>query len=132
MHDGVDFANMAQKLVAKPFAMACASNEACDVDKLDACRRYFLSVIHLSQHFKSLVRHIDHADVWLNRAKRIVGALSASFCDSVKKCALANVWQTDNSDFHFLFLLNAKANAFYICFFKGLCLCLKHLFAWLF
>ena len=38
LHDGIHLANMAEKLVAQTFSLACARDKSGDIDKLDRCR----------------------------------------------------------------------------------------------
>ena len=42
LHDGIDFANMAEKLVAETFSLACALHQAGDIDEFDSSRNDLL------------------------------------------------------------------------------------------
>ena len=43
------------------------------------------------------VRYGDNADVWLDRAERIIGCLRARLGDRVEQGTLADIRQTDDS-----------------------------------
>ena len=49
VHDRIHFADIAQKLVAKAFALRSTFYQTCDVYKLDHSRRYLFGMIQISQ-----------------------------------------------------------------------------------
>ena len=63
----VHLADVAQKLVAQPFAVARALHQTGNVHKLDGRGRNLLRVIHFAQHIQAVVRHHDNS-----RLKRVV------------------------------------------------------------
>ena len=77
MHDRVDFADVREELVAQPFALARARDQAGDIDELDRRGTTRCGLTMLGELVQPLVRHLDDADVRLDRAKRIVGRLRA-------------------------------------------------------
>ena len=91
MHDRVAFADIREKLVAQALALGRALYQACNIHKFDGGRRVFVGVIHLGEHVEALVRHRDHADIRLNGAKRIVGALCTGVGNSVEQGAFSDI-----------------------------------------
>ena len=77
MNYGVHLADVAQELVAKALALACALDEPRDVHDLHGGGRQLLGVVHLVQHHQALVRHLHDADVRVDRCKGVVGRLRA-------------------------------------------------------
>ena len=93
----VHLADVAQKLVAQPFAVARAFHQTRNVHKLDGRGCNLLRVIHFAQHVQTVVRHHDNARVRLDGAERIVGRLCASLRDGINQGAFADIGQTDNA-----------------------------------
>ena len=102
MDDCVNLADVGQKLVAQAFAVACTFYKTCNVNKFDDSRCVFFRVLHFCKFVQSFVRHSNHANVWLDCAERKVCTGSTSVCNSVEKCAFANVWQANDTKFHIL------------------------------
>ncbi len=98
LHDGVDFADMAEELVAQPFALARALDQAGDVHELDRRRNDDVGLDHLLQHLEPRIGHGHDADVRVDRAKGIIGRLRfAGAGDGVEESGFADVGQTDDS-----------------------------------
>ena len=100
MDDRIDLADIGEELVSQAFALACTAYKTGDIDEFDDGRCIFLRVIHLGQFVQTAVRDRYDADVRLNGAERIVCGFCACFGDCVKQCALADVWQTNDTQFH--------------------------------
>ena len=107
MDDGIDLADIAEKLVAKALALARPAHEACNVDKaqlrLDDLRR----TANFGNGLQARIGHRDIADIRFNRAKRIIRRLRRRrLCQRVEQRGLAHIRQPDNSAFetHFLAL----------------------------
>jgi len=49
VHDRIYFTDIAQKLVAKAFALRSTFYQTCDVYKLDHSRRYLFGMIQITQ-----------------------------------------------------------------------------------
>ena len=75
MDDCVDFADIAEELVAEPFALACAFHETGNVNKGELCRDDFGALCNLGNLVEPLVRHGNLPDIRLDRAERIVCGL---------------------------------------------------------
>ena len=75
LHDGVDFADVAEELVAEPFARARAFHQPRDVHELDRRGHDLLRVREFREHLEPRVRHGDDADVRVDGAKRVVRGL---------------------------------------------------------
>ena len=97
MHNRVALADVGEKLVSQALALGCALDQTRDVDKLDRCGGVFVGVIHFGKHIETLVGNRHHADVRLDGAERIVGALCARIGDGVKQGALSHVGKTYNT-----------------------------------
>ena len=98
VHNGIDLANVGEELVAEPFALTRAFNEARDIYKFDGGRDDLVCLCDLAQRFQSSVRHLDDAHVGIDRAKRIVCRLRLTRArQGVKECAFAHVGETYNT-----------------------------------
>src|SRR3546814_1756886 len=71
----VDFADVAEKLVAEPFALRRAAHEAGDVDESELRRDDLLAARDRRQLFQPRIGDRDVADVRLDRAEGIVRRL---------------------------------------------------------
>ena len=100
VNDGVNLADVGQELVAKALTLACAAHQTGDVHELDHRRRGLLCVIEIGQRLQTLIRYSDHADVRVDGAERIVCAFRARLRNCVKQGRLADVWQSDDAEFH--------------------------------
>ena len=97
VNDGVRAADVLQELVAEASTLACALDKTRDVDEFDDRGGLLLGVVHLGELVEPLVGHGHHADVRLDGAERIVGALRARVGDGVEQGGLADVRQPDNA-----------------------------------
>ena len=98
LDDGVNFADMGEKLIAQPLALARAFDQTGDVDELDHGRDDHVGFDHLLQHLQPRIGHGHHADVRIDGAKRIIGRLGlAGAGDGIKQSRFADVGQTDDS-----------------------------------
>lgn len=95
--DGVGFADVREELVAQAFALAGARHQAGDVDEFDRGRQDALGLDDLGQLLQTRIRHLDHADVRLDGAERIVLGGDAGAGQSVEECRFANVGQADDA-----------------------------------
>ena len=86
LHDGVDFADVAEELVAESFARARAFHQPGDVDELDRRRHDLLRMGQLRE-LRAAVGHRHDADIWIDGAERIIGG--RRFC--VRVTALKSV-----------------------------------------
>ena len=97
MHDGINFANIAEELVAEAFALARTFDEAGDVDKRKLCRDHLRALGDCSDLIETFVRNCYLTDVRLNRAEWIVRSLSSlRFSQCIKEGRFADVWQSDD------------------------------------
>jgi hypothetical protein len=99
MGDRIDLADVLEELVAKALALRRALDEARDVHEAHRGRRRLLRIIHLVQHLEPRIRHRDDTDIRLDRAEREIRGLRARLRDGVEKRALADIRQTDDTDF---------------------------------
>ena len=98
LHDGVHFADVAEELVAEPFARARAFHQARDVDELDRGGDELLRVRELRERREPRVGHGDDADVRIDGAKRVVRRLRLLRAgDGVEEGGFADVWETDDA-----------------------------------
>jgi hypothetical protein len=98
--DGVAFADVGQKLVAKTLALGGAAHQTGDVDKSQAGRDDFLGAGDFGQDFQARVGHGDVADIGLDGAERIVRRLRRRrLRQSVEKRRLADIRQADDAAF---------------------------------
>ncbi len=98
LHDGVDLADVRQELVAEPFPVAGALDQAGDVHELDRGGDHHLGPGDPLQLGKPGIRHGDDADVGVDGAERIVGRFGlAGAGDGVKQGGLADIGQSDDS-----------------------------------
>ena len=69
MGNGIGLADIGQKLIAQPLALACAFDQPSDVYKGHPCRNYIRRICDLCQIGQARVGHIDLADIGFNRTK---------------------------------------------------------------
>jgi len=111
MHNGRAFANVAQKLVAQPFTLACAAYQTCNVDKINTGVNGLLGLGLGGQGIHPLVRHRHRGLVGFNGAEGVVGGLGIlGLGQGVEKGGFANVGQAHNTNTerHVVSLLRAK------------------------
>ena len=91
VQDGVDVAQVAQELVAQPFALRRAAHQAGDVDQLKNGRDDLLRLDVAVDRRQPRIGNRHRADVRLDRAERIVLAGDARRRERVEQRALADV-----------------------------------------
>ena len=98
-HVGDDpyLADVGQKLVAKPLALAGALDETGNIDELERGRNQPLRRDDFLDPLQSGVRHIDDTDIRIDRAERIVGDFRGSCRNRSKDSRLTNVGNADNT-----------------------------------
>ena len=98
LHDGVDFADVREELVAEAFALAAPfTRPAISTNSIAAGITTFVFAIRFSA-LQPRVRHRDDADVGLDGAEGIVRRLRlARAGDGVEEGGLADVRQSDDS-----------------------------------
>jgi hypothetical protein len=100
MHDGIDFADIGEELVAEAFTLRGAAHEAGDVDEGDAGRDDFLGAGDRGQLLHARIGHGDFAGVRLDGAERIVRRLRLRrLGQRVEEGGLADIRQTDDTAF---------------------------------
>ncbi|MNW46630.1 hypothetical protein D3C74_239360 [compost metagenome] len=99
MNDGIHLADVRQELVAKTLALARTAHQSGDIDKFKCRRNRAVRNDQFGQLVESLVRHLNHADVWIDRTKRIVGGFGPRLGYRVKQCGFPHVRQTHNACF---------------------------------
>ena len=97
VNDRVALADVGEEFISQTLAFGSALDQSRDIDKLDGCGRVFVGVIHLGEHVQTLVGNRHNADVRLDGAERIVGALCARIGDRVKQGALSDVGKSYNT-----------------------------------
>ena len=97
VNDGVRATDVLQELVAEASTLARALDKTRDVHEFDDRGGLLLGVVHLGELVQPLVGHGHHADVRLDGAERIVGALRAGVGDGVEQGGLADVRQPDDT-----------------------------------
>ena len=100
LHDCIDFANVAEKLIAESFSLACALHQARDIDEFDSSRNDLLGFRERGELFQTFVGHADDAEVWFDGAEgKICGMSLPGASDGIEESGLANVGQSDDSGF---------------------------------
>ena len=99
VRDRVGLADVGEELVAEALALRGAGDEARDVDELDDRRHDALGARDRRQRREPRVRHLDDADVRLDRAERIVLGGDAGLGQRVEERRLADVRQADDAAF---------------------------------
>ena len=97
MNHRIHLADVGEKLVAEALALRRALHKTRNVHKLDRRRGELFRLVHFCQLIEALVRHGNNAHVRLNGAERVVRRLRPRIRDRIKKCALADVRQTDDT-----------------------------------
>ena len=99
LDDRVGLANVGEELVAEALAFGRSFHKPGDVDELDDGRHDLLGLHDVRKPMQPVVRHLDHANVRLDGAERIVRRLGAGGRESVEESGLADVGKTDDSEF---------------------------------
>jgi len=100
LHDGVAFADMAQKLIAQTLPAARPPDQPGDIHEFHRGGRIFFGVVHLRQDVQPAVGDRDDADIGLDGAERVIGGRHPRAGDGVKKRALAHIRQAYDAKFH--------------------------------
>ena len=89
MGDGVDLADIGEKLIAEPLAFRRAAHQAGDVDEGQPRRHDDRRLGEFGQRVEPLVRHRDLADIRLDGAERIIRRLrGGGFVNALKRVDL--------------------------------------------
>ena len=100
MDDRVDLADVAEELVAEPFALGCALHQPGDVDERQLGRDDLGRSGDGGELVEARIGDRDLADVGLDRAERIVGRLRRlRLGQRVEEGRLADVRQADDAAF---------------------------------
>ena len=97
--DGISLADVAEKLVAQTFALACTFHQSGDVYNLAGGRHDASRMYYLGKFSESFVGHGDDAHVRFYCTKGEVGCLSLGARQTVKECGLAHVRQSHYTTF---------------------------------
>ena len=103
MYDCIHFPDMAEELVPESFTPAGAFHQAGDIHKLNRCGRDLLRMVHLRQYIQPVVRNHHNTGIGLNRTEWIILGLRTRICNSIEQGAFPDVWQSNNSELHFIF-----------------------------
>src|SRR5690606_33421264 len=85
VHDGIGLADVGQELVTKAFAFGSACYQAGDVHEFHHSWQHTFRLDDFGQGGQTRVRHLDHTDVRLNGAERIVFGGNAGLGQCVEK-----------------------------------------------
>ena len=97
--DRVGLADVGQELVAEALALGRAGDQAGDVDELDDRRDDPLGLDDRRQLRQARIGQLDHADVRLDGAERVVLGRDAGFGEGVEEGGLADVGQAHDAAF---------------------------------
>ncbi len=98
--DGVDLADMAEELVAEPFAFRGAAHEPGDIDESEPRGHHLVGLGDGRQPVEPRVGDRDLADIRLDGAERIVGGLRRrALGQRVEEGGLADIRQPDDAAF---------------------------------
>ena len=101
IHNGIDFTNVGEELVAETFTLAGAFNEAANVNHLDSGMHDALCLRHLSQLEEASVGNLGHANVGVLCGKGIGGCQGSTAGEGVVERGLTCVGETDQTEtFH--------------------------------
>ena len=87
----IGFANIGEELIAQTFAFGRTCDQARNIDKLHRSKLHALWFDNFSQRIHARIGHFDHADIRLNRTKRVVFSRNTRFGQGVKKSGFADV-----------------------------------------
>ena len=100
MGDGVDFADIAEKLIAEPLAFGGAAHQARDIDEGQPRRHDHRRFGQRRQRVEPAIRHRHLADIRLDGAEWIIRRLRRrGFGQRVEEGRLADIRQADNAAF---------------------------------
>jgi hypothetical protein len=97
VRDRVDFANVAEKLVAEPFAARGAADEASDIDEFELGRDDLGRFRETRRDIEPLIRYRDPPDIGFDRAERVIRRVRRGGCgQGVEKGGFADIRQPDD------------------------------------
>ena len=79
----VNLSNVGKKLVAQSFALACAFNQAADVDHFNSGVHGFLGLRHLGKGIKPRVEHFGNANIGVLRGEGVGRRQGSAICKRV-------------------------------------------------
>ena len=94
----IGLANVGQELIAQALALACAGNQASNVNEFDRCRHDFSRMVDFREFIQTIIGNGNHARIGLNGGKRIVRSEPGFLGKGGEKRRLANVGQANNTD----------------------------------
>ncbi len=97
MGDGVDLADVAEKLVAESLALAGPGHQAGDIDEFHLGIDLVFGLDQGGQGIEPPVGHRHHADIGFDGAERVVGRLDAGGGKGVEYGRFADIGQADNA-----------------------------------
>ena len=97
--DGIALADVAQKLIAKAFALAGTFHKASDIYYLTRGGNNSSRMYNLGKLGQSLVGNDNDAQVGLYRTEREVGCLSFGARQTIEQCGLTHVGQSHDTTF---------------------------------
>src|SRR5207237_9979959 len=98
LHDGVDFADVVQELVAQSFACARTFYQSGDIEKLDRRRHDLLRMRNRGDFFETRIWHADYAEIRIDCAEGIIFRWRLVRArDRVEKGRFTDVRQSNNS-----------------------------------
>ena len=97
VYNGIDFADVAQKLVAQTFAFGGTLYQTGNVHKFQRCRCELVWFIHFCQFVQTSVRHRNDTHIFFNGAERIVCGFCSGICQSIEQRAFSHIGQPDHT-----------------------------------
>ena len=99
MDDSVTLADVAQELVAQPFALTGTFHQSCNINNVAHSGHNPARMHQLSQFGESFIGHTHLSELRVNCTKRKVCRLCLSTRQTVEKRRFAHVRQTHNTCF---------------------------------
>ena len=97
--DRIGFADVTEKLVAQALALRRPGDKPGDIDEFHRRRDDFLRLHDIGQLLQARIRYLDHADVGIDGAKRIVFRRDPGPGQGIEQRRLAHVGQSDDATF---------------------------------
>ena len=99
MNDSVTFTDFERNLLPSPSPFdAPFTRPAISTNSIDA--GVYLSGSYIPQVYQVFCPELQQHRYSVNCAERIVCTLSTCICNCVKKCTFADIWKSDDSEFH--------------------------------
>ena len=98
VHDRIRLADVGEELVAQPFTLCGTLHQARDVHELHHGRHGALGLHDDGQCGEPSIRHLDHADVGLDGAERIIRRLGLGRGQRIEERGLADVREADDAE----------------------------------